>query len=430
MSEGGRWSWSRVRGPLVLLSLLAASGVAAACSESLDGGAACPALCPEQSEQFRDTTFEAVSIDTSLGGYPVLGLSGTLLLANRPDTLVTRAMLRYDVLTTAYAPNGTGAVDSITTVDSVYLKLPLDTSGRRGSMPISLEVFDVDTTASDTVPAVLRALFRPDRLMGSISITPSATGDTLRVPLSKTLLQAKIAAKARVRLGLRMTGGSGQLRLRAFILGFGAPTLEYDAATDTSYRPIVVSPQTTLTGAPNDVNLAYTVYALTDVGSPGLTPNTLIVGGYPAYRSYLRFVVPLRITDSSTIVRADLLLTQQRSRFGNANDTVAILPMVPTSTNTVTDLRRILDLAADGSLAGVDSARLVPSDSGQRTLNVLTLARNWRNLPSNVPRALAFRIGIEGGQPAELRFFNSKAPAAVRPRLRITYLPRSEFVLP
>jgi hypothetical protein len=129
-------------------------------------------------------------------------------------------------------------------------------------------------------------------------------------------------------------------------------------------------------------------------------------------------------------VRAELVLTQQRSRFGNANDTVSLVPLVPTTTEVLSDVRRVLDLAAEASLAAVDTALLVPSDSGQRVLNVLALARTWKTLPTNVPRALAFRIGLEGAQPAELRFFNSKAPAALRPKLRITYLLRSEFAIP
>jgi hypothetical protein len=172
------------------------------------------------------------------------------------------------------------------------------------------------------------------------------------------------------------------------------------------------------------------VYALVDRGSAAPDASTLIVGGYPAYRSYLRFSVPKSITDSSTIVRAEVLLTQRRSTFASAKDTVTIVPLVPTTTTAITDLRRILDLAADGSFASLDTARLVPSDSGLRALNVLSMARTWSTLPADVPRALAFRIGIEGAQPAELRFFSSKAAASLRPRLRITYQPRVEFAIP
>ncbi|WP_411279924.1 hypothetical protein [Gemmatimonas sp.] len=407
-----------------------AAVTAAACTESLDGGAACPSLCPSKAESFRDTIVDAVVLDSSLGGFPALGLSPFILIANRPDTVVTSAIIRFDALPTVFSPNKGTTVDSIMAVDSVFLRFPLDSTGRRGTTPVTLEVYDVDTTASDSVTSVVRSLFRPDRRIGSLVFTPSATRDSIRIPFSKTVMAAKIAAKGRLRLGVRIRGGSGQLRAVAFVAGAGAPTVVFDPSTDTTYAPQQISPSTIVPNSTADVELAYSVYTINDLASPAPGANTLLVGGFPAYRSYLRFSVPSRITDSSTIVRAEVLLTQQSSTFGNAADPVGLFALVPTTTSLVTDLRRILDLAAAGSFAGVDSTLLVPSAAGVRAVNILALARTWRTLPTNVPRAIAFRIGLEGAQPAELRFYSSKAPAALRPRLRITYLPRSEFALP
>jgi len=401
-----------------------------ACTELFDGGDACPALCPSRPTAFRDTIIEAVVLDTTVGGYPELGLSQTLLLANRPDTLVTRGVIRFDVLPTQYLPNRTGASASITAVDSVFLILPLDTTGRRGVDSVTVDAFDVDTSANDSSQVVLKTLFRTDRLIGSRRLSLLTLGDSLRIPILKSVLAGKIATGARLRVGLRMTGGSGQLRVIAFTFGGGAPILRFDPTTDTTYAPIGVNPSTSISGATSDVNLAYLIYGMLDRGSPAPDQNTLQVGGFPAYRTYLRFALPKLISDSSTIVRAEVLLTQRRSSFVNLRDTVSMLPLVPTSTASITDIRRILDLSADGLFASIDSVRLVPSDSGLRTVNVLTLARSWASLPAEVPRAIAFRISLEGGQPAELRFFSSKASAALRPRLRITYLPRNESAIP
>ena len=422
--------WPRFRGPLLLCGLVFAAVTAAACTESLDGGAACPSLCPSKAESFRDTIVDAVVLDSSLGGFPSLGLSPLILIANRPDTVVTSAIIRFDALPTVYSPNRGTAVDSIRAVDSVYLRFPLDSTGRRGTTPVTLEVYDVDTTASDSVSAVVRSLFRPDRRIGSLLLTPSAIGDSIRIPFSKTVLAAKIAAKGRLRLGVRIRGGSGQLRAVAFVAGAGAPTVVFDPSTDTTFAPQQISPSTIVPNSTSDVELAYSVYTISDLASPPPGANTLVVGGFPAYRTYLRFNVPSRITDSSTIVRAEVLLTQRASTFGNASDSVGLFALVPTTTDLVTDLRRILDLAAAGSTAGIDSTPLLPSSAGVRAVNVLPLARAWRTLPANVPRAIAFRIRLEGSQPSELRFYSSKAPAALRPRLRITFLPRSEFALP
>src|SRR5687768_10987997 len=75
-----------------------------ACREKLDGGAACPALCPEQGLEVRDTTlfpFEfpsPVAIDSTIFGFPPLGTELQLLLANRGDSLRTAAIARFDTL--------------------------------------------------------------------------------------------------------------------------------------------------------------------------------------------------------------------------------------------------------------------------------------------------------------------------------------------
>jgi hypothetical protein len=412
------------------LVVAAAVSLAAGCTESFDGGAACPALCPTTQTQFRDTILDAVSLDSAVGGFPTFGLSATLLLANRPDTLVTRGVFRFDALTSDYLPNGGTASDSIRAIDSLYLRLPLDSSGRRGTTPVTLSVFDVDTTERDTVSAVVRSLFRPDRLLGSLTFTPASTGDSLRVPLSRAAVLAKVRARTRLRVGVQITSGTGQIRIIAFSGGTGAPTLTYDASADTLYRPIIVFPATTIAGLPSDATLGYQVYSLLDRGSPAPDASTLVVGGLPAYRSYLRFAVPSGLTDSGTIVRAELLLTQRPSTFANSADSVHLVPLIPTTTDVVTDVRRILELSAEGIFAALDSTRLVPRDSGVRVLNVLSLVRSWTGLAANQPRALAFRISREGAQPAELRFYSREAAPSLRPRLRITYLPRTQVALP
>jgi len=403
---------------------------AVACSESFAGGDACPSLCPSKPNAFRDTTIDAITMDTTVSGYPALGLSSAMLLANRPDTLVTRSVFRFDVLPTVYLPNKGSTSESITTVDSVVMVIPLDSTGRLGSGTMTIEAFDVDTTANDSSNVVVRSLFRADRLIGSTVVTPSALADTLRIPLSRDVMNAKIAAATRLRIGLRVKDGAGQLRIISFSSGVGAAYVRFDPNTDTTYSPLTVAPTTSMDLATTDVNLAYTVYSLVDKGSPEADANTLVVGGYPAYRTYFRFSVPKFITDSSTIVRAEVLLTQRPSKFASFSDTIAVLPIVPTSTSAVSDIRRILDLSADGAFAALDSTRLVPKDSGQRALNILALARTWKSLPVDVPRAVAFRIGLEGSQPAEFRFFSSKAASTVRPRLRITFLPRTESAIP
>src|SRR5687768_9040614 len=89
----------RNRFGLLLLAPLAV--LAIGCSETLDGGAACPSLCPEQNIEVEDTVLEPLSLDTTLVGYPPLGTETRLLLASRAD-LDVRAVVRFDSLTTRF----------------------------------------------------------------------------------------------------------------------------------------------------------------------------------------------------------------------------------------------------------------------------------------------------------------------------------------
>ncbi len=275
------------------------------------------------------------------------------------------------------------------------------------------------------------SLFRPDRLIGKLSITPSAVRDTLRIPLSKAVVLSKIRSQIPLRIGLRLNGlVSGQIRIRAISSGFASPVLSFDPSTDTTYAPIRVAPVTVLTGATSDVILAHTIYTLTNKLPADAGTQTLTVGGWPSRRSYLRFSVPSYIVDSSTIVRAELLLTQRASPGVDRTDSIAVVPLIGTATNLVTDVRRAIDLAAEGIFNGLDSLRTVPGDSGAKKLNVLALVRSWAVLPANITRAIVLRSSNEGAEPAEVRFYSAEGPAAFRPKLRITYLPRVDRAVP
>jgi hypothetical protein len=213
-------------------------------------------------------------------------------------------------------------------------------------------------------------------------------------------------------------GANAQLRIGALLAGQPAPRLTFDPASDTTFLPLDITPSTTLPGAATDdvLRLSYTVYTLAVRGAPSFLPGTLRVGGFPAQRAYLRFDIPSSILDSSTVVRAELLLTQRPAGGSDRGDSVGVQPMVGIARGTITDPYFATALAAAGNLAGVDSVRLVP--------------RGWSTLGPDVTRFLALRIGGEGTQGAEIRFHDRTAPAALRPRLRVTYLPRTEFTLP
>ena len=417
----------------MLAALMGAMLVVTACTEEFQGGAGCPLLCPQAQAPFIDTIINAIDLDTTLGPYPLLGLTNGVLLASRGDTLETHVIVRFDNLPTTFNPNNQSAQAPITTVDSAMLRFFVDTTGSKAKGEFTIEVFNVDTTSADSSSVVLRTLFRPDRKLGAVVIRAGALADSLRVPIADAFIEQQIALAGRVRLGVRIVNTANvQLRLGAFSNGQAEPQLRFDPNTDTLYRPLDVVPRTAFVGSESDdaLRLAYTVYGLTIRGSEPVPPGTVSVGAWPSRRAYFRFAIPRAIVESSTVVRAELLLTQRPSFSVDRGDSISVQPFIGISTSAVSDLYFATALAANGFLAGVSGARFVPQDSGQRTFNIVNLVRGWSALNANVTRFVALRIDGEGTLGAEIRFHDLTAPAAQRPRLRITYLPRTEFALP
>ncbi len=416
-----------------VLLLTATAVTTAACTEDLAGGGACPALCPQEQAPFQDTVLNAIALDTTLGPYPLLGLSPIVMLSSRGDTIQTNVVVRFDSLRATFFPNDSSGSRPITDVDSAVLRLRVDTLNSVINGPFVIELYDVDTALADTSSATVRSLFRPDRKLSELAIAGPLTTDSLRIPVPNAFVAQRIADSARVRLGLRIvSSNSVMLRLQAFLSGSADPRLSFDPLTDTLYNPIDVVPNTRLEAGVDDAPLqrSFTVYALTVRGSDPAPANTIAIGGWPARRAWFRFEVPTQIIDSSTVVRAELLLTQRPSNGTDRGDSVTVLPLVNVSTTAVTDLYLASALSADGRLLGLETRRFVPQDSGQRAFNIVNVVRSWASLDSTLTRVLSLRLADEGASSAELLFYDLSAPAALRPRLRITYLPRTEFALP
>lgn len=416
-----------------LLVAAAVVALAAACAPETEGGNACPLLCPQAQAPFQDTILDGVLVDTTLGPFPVLGLATGALVASRGDTLSSYVVVRFDVVPPTFNPNGEAVNEPITTVDSTALRFVVDTSGSIADGEFTLEVFDVDTTESDSTAAVVRSLFRPDRKVGEIVLPAIPDSDTLSIPISNEFASGRLADQRRIRLGLRIVPtANAQLRLGAFINGIAAPRLTFDPATDTSFIPLDVTPRTLLDGANEDESrvLAYTVYTLPATDQAELPPGVLGLGGLPGRRTYFRVELPAAILDSSTVVRAELLLTQRPAPGPDRGDSVGVQPFIGVTRNTIEDLYLATALSVNGLQGGVDSLRLVPADSGLRAVNIVNAVRAWAGRDSSLTRFIALRLNGEGFSGTQLYFHDSSAPADLRPRVRVTYLPRTEFALP
>ena len=227
-----------------------------------------------------------------------------------------------------------------------------------------------------------------------------------------------------------MTGaGSTQLTVKTTEAAFPPQLIYRPAAGDTSVskvarNPLSLTPADRLTAA--DLS-DYLVIAVAPAPPPA---GVIRVGDLPARRVYLRFNIPSRIVDSSNVVRATLMLTQRPNGFSpSSSDSLAIAPLSVSAGPAITDISKaLLFLFAP---PGTDSVRIVPADSGLREIEIIRIVKLWGvTSAAKTPRAIALRSLAEGTSGALLDFFSIEAPDAVRPRLRITYLPRQQGGIP
>lgn len=426
-------SWRKL---VQALGVAAAVAVAfGACDEQLDSGGACPALCPQPSGQVRDTTFIAIALDTSIAGFPSVGLEQVLYIASMTDTLQTRGVVRFDGLSKKFKHNNTAVDSNIVAIDTgavlrVFVAVP-DTTG----VQTTVEAYDVDLGgAEDTDPNAVGTAFTADRLLGSRTFAAAQLKDSLDIPIDPTKLLTKVQADSpfnRLRVGLRVTSPAGSARLSVNATnGAGTSTelIYRPAAGDTSVPLTVASPASR---TPSEAAIADALkdYLAVLQGPPPPPATVLRVGGLPARRVYLLFDIPKHIIDSTDIIRATLELTQRPSLLSpRPADTVGIQQFAISASSNVEDIARALQLLVS---ARADTVRLVPIDSGKRSFEMLEQVRFWRgSTPAKTPRAVALRLVREGQLPGQADFFSIEAPAGVQPNLRILYLPRREAARP
>jgi hypothetical protein len=397
------------------------------CSENLDSSGVCSVLCPPIGGDVKNITIDAVVIDTTVPSLSGLGTEDGLLLAARGDTLDTRVVVRFDSLPATFTPTGDTA-QAITSVDSAYIRFTLDTLSIKGAEPVTIEAYDVDTTANDTSTAAVLALFRPDRFISSQTFARAQLTDTLKYFISDSVVLAKTQSRTALRIGLRATGpASSQMRLLSAESGFG-PTLFFRATPDTTTLPLTVTPFSKTPVGESILAANLTDYTVIAKAPPAAPANVLAVGGLPARRVYIRFNIPDSIIDSATVVRATLLLNQLSNTAIDPTDTVLLLPEVVLAGPAVIDPGKAAQII--GSIS-VDTLRLTPGGSGVKNVELARAFTLWHTQrPDSLPRAIVLKSLTEGNTAIELRFSSSEDIAALRPRLRISYTAKVPLGLP
>ncbi len=403
-----------------------------ACSEQVTSSLGCPELCTDQSATLRDTLLSgAVVLDSTFTGFPLLGATRDIALIARGDTADVRIIARFDTLPSTYLPAAPQPDSLIARVDSATLLFRVDTTFEKPTVQVTIDAFDVDTTAADTVPATLLPLFRDDRLLGTATYLVADVKDTLRLPLQNAAVLAKARSGGRLRIGLRLRAGKSTSLL--VVGNTFAPRVRFRVAADTTVKPdtLFLVSRTPATDA--SIASSLLLYPLHAAGALGRPPaDRIAIGGIAGARSYLRFDIPGIVIDSVQVIRASLELTQRPSRFlGGSQDTLTLLALPVIAGPAVTDVFTASQFLGSPLSFPVDTLRLIPRDSGQKLLEIVNIVRAWRFVgTTRTTRALVLRASQEGLRAGEVDFFSIDGPAAVRPRLRLTYVPRRGFGLP
>lgn len=444
MRRGMLRSWNGRHRRTVVIAVLAAAALSGACREKLDAGANCvvaPTLCPGQGVDIRDTIIDPVlAFDSTYSGFPIKGDELYLPLVNYGDSIETVAMARFDTLITLFTPPK-DTTQAVRYTDSVYVRMSVELTRSQVPDSVRIDVYDVggqDTAIVDTVPAVLRTRFVPGRIIGGKTFSKGQLVDSILVPLSDSAMFAHIADSTfgwpRLRIGVRVHGIGGPVAFRIGTEESGDPMrLRYRPKADTAVHQQEVN---LASGDPvdrEDLRTDLRDYTLVLRSLLPAPANLIMLGGIPGRRAYLRFNVPLRLTDSSTIVRATLRLTQVPYPFGGPLDTVTVHTHLVLAGPKVTDFKRASTFLAGAGLVMSDSLSVLPGGSGVKEIEMYPLVRGWAaqsgqtNAP---PRAVVLAVSNEGTLARIATFYSTSAGPGFRPTMRLTYIPKVGFGTP
>lgn len=417
---------------LRLLALCAAGlMMIAGCSENLDGGAACPVLCPEQGLEVRDTVLYPVVFDSSLSGYPLIGTEPAIILARRGDTLVTAGIARFDTLLQRIT-RGDTAQRTITSIDTADLVLSI------GGAPIArdsvtIELYDVDTTVTGLDTAAVRQLFRPDRFISSRTFHKDSLIGTRRIPVPAAFLAPRLIAGQRVRFGIAVRSDSSVQLQMLTAESQGAAILSYLGRAPADTQTLLIVASSNVAETPGAATSSFADY---QVILDGLAPpsGVLAVGGVPGNRTYLRFDIPPGLIEDNTIVRALLIMTQLPNRTIDPGDTLRLIPRLVRATS-VLDPEPGKAALVLGNIASFPMPLLsvTAADSGQQQFQIGTAIAVWRVADDQTfTRAIVLQALDEGIAPHTALFYSgdSSVPQGQRPHILLSYVPRAGFGLP
>jgi hypothetical protein len=399
----GRHGW--FRGAAALTAV-----VATACQEDLlaPGAGACPAFCPPEQVVVVDSLLlDGVVNDSSFVGYVLPGEAGGAQLVSDAGGPVptSRAVVRFapfaERLQLGPGDTTTGPVIAI---DSFEVRIPITSRGGAG---LELRLYRLPATVESNVTfAALDPYFADSALVATLPLPDSLTNGSDTVRLAADAFPTLDADGRVAALGLELRAVDRGHVVLGTLEGAAAVTLTRHVQVDSAGQPV----------ARAEARLpSFDTFVAPD--PPAIPDDPLRVGGAPSRRSLLRFSLPPRILDSSTVVKATLILVPVQPSVGAPGDTVRMLAQgVAADVGAKSPLLAV----AEEDLTLLVASVLVGTADTVR-LDVTDLVLSWA-ADSTRPRSVMVRAIPEGNTFGEV-IFGSSGGAAARPALQVTFVP-------
>jgi hypothetical protein len=263
---------------LKLAGLVLLTVAVAACTENLDNSSGCPLLCVDQQAGLQTVTLDVATFDSTVSALTGRGSELSLLLATRGDSIDSRAIIRFDSIPARYQKTGTDTTSfDVTTVDSALLNLRVDTVGGKIPDNVTLDVYDVNSDAADTLIAPIAALFTPDRLIGSQTYAKTALKDSITFSVPPAAIIAHKGGPMRLGIRARATT-SVQFRIRSTEYGGTPTTLSYRVSPDTLVAKVVLTPYSKTPADQPNLALSLADYTLLVKGTATGPATALDIG--------------------------------------------------------------------------------------------------------------------------------------------------------
>ena len=108
-----------------------------------------------------------------------------------------------------------------------------------------------------------------------------------------------------------------------------------------------------------------------------------------------------------------------------------VQPILVLAGASITDPVRAAQITAPITVVGLAPLKTAPGDSGVREVQIGPVFRYWSiQTAAQLPRAIVLQSSAEDYSGQQALFYSSSAAPELRPKLRISYTPRSRVGVP